>query len=78
MLTLLQGGILVVNNYGPYLYAGLGFPTPTQLLYGAAWLTFALGLDMISCFINDHVSRNKLMSVGVMGCKFRLRLLPPI
>ncbi|KAK3050522.1 hypothetical protein LTR09_008161 [Extremus antarcticus] len=61
-------GILVINNYGPSLYAGLGFPTATTLLYGAAWLTFALGLNSISLFINDHYSRNRLMSIGVFGC----------
>ncbi|KAK5173252.1 uncharacterized protein LTR77_001933 [Saxophila tyrrhenica] len=61
-------GILVINNYGPLLYAGLGYPTETQLLYGAAWLTFALGLNSISLFINDHYSRNRLMAIGVFGC----------
>jgi hypothetical protein len=30
---------------GPLLYKNLGYNTSTQLLYGAAWLTFALGLD---------------------------------
>jgi Tfp pilus assembly protein PilF len=35
----------VVNNYGPLLYRNLGFDNATQLLYGAAWLTFALGLN---------------------------------
>jgi hypothetical protein len=42
--------------------------TPTQLLYGAAWLTFALGLDAIACFLNDHFPRNKFMAIGVLGC----------
>ena len=67
-------GILVINNYGPQLYKGLGFDTATQLIYGAAWLTFALGLDIIACFINDHVSRNKLMSIGVLGCMIVLSI----
>jgi hypothetical protein len=46
----------------------LPFSTPTQLLYGAAWLTFALGLDAIACFLNDHYPRNKFMASGVLGC----------
>ncbi|KAK3716662.1 hypothetical protein LTR37_006292 [Vermiconidia calcicola] len=61
-------GILVINNYGPFLYAGLGFDTPTQLVYGAAWLTFALGMNSIALFLNDHYPRNKLMAIGVFGC----------
>ena len=36
---------------GPLLYKNLGFNTSTQLLYGAAWLTFALGLD---CELQQH------------------------
>ena len=61
-------GILVINNYGPSLYKGLGYNTQTTLLYGAAWLTFALGLDAIAMFINDHYPRNRLLSLGVLGC----------
>jgi hypothetical protein len=34
-----------LRDVGPLLYKNLGFNTSTQLLYGAAWLTFALGLD---------------------------------
>lgn len=29
---------------------------------------------MISCFINDHVPRNKLMAVGVLGCMIVLSI----
>ena len=47
-------GILVINNYGPELYASLGFDTATTLLYGAAWLTFALGLNSLASLSNDH------------------------
>ncbi|KAF2018528.1 general substrate transporter [Aaosphaeria arxii CBS 175.79] len=61
-------GILVVNNYGPLLYKNLGYDTRTQLLYGAAWLTFAVGLNAMGAFLNDHYPRNKFMSIGVLGC----------
>jgi MFS family permease len=61
-------GILVVNNYGPLLYANLGFGTSTTLLYGAAWLTFALGLNALASLSNDQYPRNKTMSLGVLGC----------
>ena len=39
-------GVLVINNYGPSLYGQLGFSPTKQLLYPAAWLTFALGMNM--------------------------------
>lgn len=32
-------------SVGPLLYKNLGYNNATQLLYGAAWLTFALGLN---------------------------------
>lgn len=38
-------GVLVINNYGPTLYRNLGFSTERQLMYPAAWLTLAVGLD---------------------------------
>jgi len=38
-------GVLVINNYGPTLYRNLGFSVEKQLLYPAAWLTLALGLN---------------------------------
>lgn len=38
-------GVLVINNYGPTLYRDLGFSVEKQLLYPAAWLTLALGLN---------------------------------
>ena len=41
-------GVLVINNYGPSLYSQLGFSTVKQLLYPAAWLTFALGLNAMA------------------------------
>lgn len=67
-------GILVINNYGPFLYAELGYPTATQLLYGAAWLTFAIGNDVLACFMNDQFPRNKVMSIGVLGCMIVLSI----
>ncbi|KAK4616777.1 MFS-type transporter oryC [Fulvia fulva] len=61
-------GILVINNYGPMLYSNLGFNTETTLLYGAAWLTLALGLNLCVMLLNDHFPRNKFMAIGVLGC----------
>lgn len=33
------------SDYGPTLYRNLGFSPTKQLLYPAAWLTLALGLN---------------------------------
>lgn len=44
-ITLIIGANQDLPNEGPLLYKNLGFDTATQLLYGAGWLTFALGLD---------------------------------
>ena len=47
-------GVLVINNYGPSLYRQLGFSTVKQLLYPAAWLTFALGLNALAMLFVGH------------------------
>ncbi|OQU95567.1 hypothetical protein CLAIMM_01752 [Cladophialophora immunda] len=61
-------GVLVINNYGPSLYASLNFSPVKQLLYPAAWLTFALGLNMIAMLVVDRFPRNKFIAFGVFGC----------
>lgn len=45
-------GVLVINNYGPTLYRNLGFSVERQLLYPAAWLTLALGLNGMLYFFS--------------------------
>jgi len=55
-------GVLVINNYGPTLYAQLGFTTVKQLLYPAAWLTFALGLNAMAMLVVDRFSRPKFIA----------------
>ncbi|KAK5095207.1 hypothetical protein LTR70_003635 [Exophiala xenobiotica] len=61
-------GVLVINNYGPTLYANLGFSTVKQLLYPALWLVFALFMNIMGMFLVDRFSRPKFMAVGVAGC----------
>ncbi|SMQ53932.1 unnamed protein product [Zymoseptoria tritici ST99CH_3D7] len=65
-------GVLVINNYGPLLYKRLGFSETKQLLYPAAWLTLAVGLNMMASFLVDHFSRNRFIAVGVFGCMVTL------
>ncbi len=61
-------GVLVINNYGPSLYKQLNFSPVKQLLYPAAWLTFALGLNAMGMFLVDRFPRNRFIAFGVFGC----------
>jgi hypothetical protein len=60
------------TDYGPTLYRNLGFSETKQLLYPAAWLTLAVGLNMMASFLVDHFSRNKFLAIGVFGCMVTL------
>lgn len=61
-------GVLVINNYGPTLYKNLGFSPQLQLLYPAAWLTFALACNVAGCVFIDMFPRPKYLSIGILGC----------
>ncbi|KAJ9615767.1 hypothetical protein H2200_001844 [Cladophialophora chaetospira] len=61
-------GVLVINNYGPSLYKQLNYSEVKQLLYPAAWLTFALGLNAMAMPLVDRFPRNKYIAFGVLGC----------
>ncbi|KAF2013703.1 MFS transporter [Aaosphaeria arxii CBS 175.79] len=61
-------GVLVINNYGPTLYKNLGFTPEKQLLYPAAWLTLALGTNLMSIPLVDKFPRNKWLAIGILGC----------
>ncbi|KAK5051348.1 hypothetical protein LTR84_003000 [Exophiala bonariae] len=61
-------GVLVINNYGPTLYANLGFSPVKQLLYPAAWLTLTLGINIMAMATVDLFPRNIYMGFGVLGC----------
>lgn len=61
-------GVLVINNYGPTLYKNLGYSPVKQLLYPAAWLTFAAGMNAAAMFFVDRFPRPKYMAFGVLGC----------
>lgn len=67
-LSIQTSGILVVNNYGPTIYASLGFDTNQQLLYQVGWNVIALGTGFMSFFLIDRFARNRLLAFGVGGC----------
>jgi hypothetical protein len=43
-----------------------------QLLYPAAWLTFALGINTMAIPIVDYFPRNKYIAFGILGCMMTL------
>jgi hypothetical protein len=64
--------MLVINNYGPSLYAQLGFSQVKQLLYPAAWLTFATGMNAMGMLFVDRFPRPKYIAFGVIGAECTL------
>lgn len=65
-------GVLVINNYGFSIYKALGYSPVKQLLYPAAWLVFALGMNVVGMFLVDRFNRPRYMAAGVMGCMITL------
>lgn len=61
-------GILVINNYGPTLYASLGYGTEKQLVLLGGWITLAFGCGCLGLFIVDRMPRPKLIGGGIAGC----------
>ncbi|KAF5609428.1 major facilitator superfamily transporter [Fusarium subglutinans] len=59
---------IVINNYGPLLYASLGFNTVQQLLIQCGWITVAPFGNFINAFLVDHVGRVKMLLGGFAGC----------
>jgi sugar porter (SP) family MFS transporter len=74
-LSIQTSGILVVTNYGPTIYASLGFDTNKQLLYQIGWCVVALGTGFMSFLLIDRFPRNKLLSFGVGGCAMCLAIV---
>ncbi|KAF9889302.1 hypothetical protein FE257_007411 [Aspergillus nanangensis] len=60
--------ILVINNYGPTLYAALGFGTLDQLKLQCGWLTVGIPFNALGAALMDRVGRRPLMIFGVAAC----------
>jgi len=58
----------VINNYGPILYAGLGYGPEKQLIYQAGWMTLGLGAGIMGMLWVDRLPRPKLIALGLAGC----------
>ncbi|OAL33749.1 hypothetical protein AYO20_06925 [Fonsecaea nubica] len=59
-------GELVINNYSPSLYAGLGYGPVKQLLYSSAWITQSVGFVVVAMVLIDRFPRPQYMAFGVL------------
>ncbi|EXJ61031.1 hypothetical protein A1O7_05184 [Cladophialophora yegresii CBS 114405] len=73
-----SSGVLVINNYGPTIYASLGFDVNTQFVYQIGWITLSLGGGLLSFLIIDRVARPKLLAIGMGSCAACLIILAAI
>lgn len=60
-------GPLVINNYGPTVYALLGYDLEKQLLYLAGWVTTSIAGGFVSLFLIQIVSRPVLFAGGLIA-----------
>ncbi|RVX73980.1 hypothetical protein B0A52_02870 [Exophiala mesophila] len=61
-------GVLVLNNYGPTIYAALGFDTRSQLIFQPGWVTSGIIGNLIGAVCLDWIGRKPLLTVGLAGC----------
>ena len=59
---------LVLNNYGPTIYAALGFDTEYQLIFQCGWISVGILGNIIGALIMDWTGRRPLLMFGVGGC----------
>ncbi|CAG9996134.1 unnamed protein product [Clonostachys byssicola] len=64
----------IINNYGPSLYASMGFDSTRQLLITAGWISVGILSNFASALLLDRVGRVKLMVIGFAGCAIALGL----
>ncbi|KAG0683272.1 hypothetical protein C6P40_002132 [Pichia californica] len=60
-------GTLVVTNYGPTIYATLGFSNKDQLLINAGYITSGVLSNFVSALLSDYFGRKTLFIFGMVG-----------
>ncbi|KAK5046770.1 hypothetical protein LTR84_007123 [Exophiala bonariae] len=60
-------GPLVINNYGPTVYALLGYGVEKQLLYLSGWVTTSIAGSICSLYLIQVVTRPVLFSGGMIA-----------
>lgn len=61
-------GTQVINNYGPSLYAGLGYSTTNTLLIQSCWITTIVFGNIVNAAALDKFGRRQLLVLGFTGC----------
>ncbi|KAK5096994.1 hypothetical protein LTR70_002203 [Exophiala xenobiotica] len=61
-------GVLVLNNYGPTIYASLGYDTEYQLIFQCGWISVGIIFNLVGALIMDWTGRKPLLLIGVGGC----------
>ncbi|GJC92665.1 High-affinity glucose transporter [Colletotrichum higginsianum IMI 349063] len=54
-------GTQVINNYGPSLYASLGFSETNQLILAASWISFGVLCNYLNAKLLDWIGRRLCM-----------------
>jgi MFS family permease len=67
-LSLTNIGVLVLNNYGPTIYAALGYDSEYQLIFQCGWITVGVIGNLFGALIMDWTGRRPLLLFGVGGC----------
>lgn len=65
-------GTQVINNYGPSIYAGLGYSTTNTLLIQSGWITTIIFGNIINTVALDKFGRRPLFILGFVGCVIAL------
>lgn len=60
--------MLVLNNYGPTIYAALGYDTEYQLIFQCGWITVGIVFNFVGALVMDWTGRRPLLMLGVGGC----------
>ncbi|GAA5878866.1 hypothetical protein JCM8547_001494 [Rhodosporidiobolus lusitaniae] len=58
-------GTIVIANYGPTIYGGLGFDDADKLKLSAGWISVGIVSNAVSALIMDRFGRVKMMAVGL-------------
>lgn len=61
-------GTQVINNYGPSLYASLGYGTTETLLIQSCWITTIVFGNILNAMALDKFGRRLLLVLGFTGC----------
>ncbi|GAA6018723.1 hypothetical protein JCM10207_005555 [Rhodosporidiobolus poonsookiae] len=65
-------GTLVIANYGPIIYALLGFSQSQKLILSAGWFSLAVPMNGLAALIQDRFGRVKMMTVGMITTEMAL------